>query len=510
MLVAFAILILLIVALVLVVLQWREEEFKFANFLAGGAAILAWVLLLIVHARLPIKLTLQALNLENFFPNSPALLMDNISWAFALSLVGFGGAVVFSNRKRVQLLPAWTLSMIAVGTLAAFSANPITLLYTWTLIDVLMFLGLLYGASDGMQWTEIVNSFTLRLLSLVFIMGAGLIAYRQGVPLTFAAIPPSASPYLIAAAVLHLGIWLPSSSFEHIREFEPVLRITPAATSLMLIARTAEAGLPPSLQSTFLYFIIGAALWGGLAWAFSNTAQTSLRPWILGMGALSIGAALLGYPHASLAWAMALFLGSLPFLVPWSTSVSVLSLLCFLGLTALPFSPTWAGSKIYHAGGWGLLLGVAQGLLAGGYLKLTLERHKTRVQLESWEILPPLLGLALLPVTQVVVSLLGGGMAWDAALGSGAWGVSLLAWGVVASVMVWNHFSISIPEPFTRGLSTLGLIPRLIWQALKILYGFFGRFLNILTAVFEGEGGVIWTLLGAFLLITILASLRGG
>lgn len=165
---------------------------------------------------------------------------------------------------------------------------------------------------------------------------------------------------------------------------------------------------------------------------------------------------------------------------------------------------------MYTAGGWGALLGVAQGLLAGGYLKIVLDRHKTRVKLETWEILPSVFGIAILPVTQVVAVAFLGGLSWNLALGMEGWWWGLLALGVAAGVLAWNHLSVPVPESLTKGVSVLGRIPRLIRQALRILYDFISRLSNILTAVLEGEGGVMWTLLGILLVITILASLRGG
>ena len=512
MLVTFAVLILLIVSLVLVALHGWKEDFRFTNLLAGGAAILAWLLLFFSYSQLPIKFTLHQWGLENFFPDPPAFLIDRTSWAFAISQVGFGGAVAISNQKHIRLLPVWTLGLTAAGVLVSFSANTITLLYSWTLIDVLVFLCLLQGTNNRMQLEQIVNSFAVRLVGLVFIVGAGFTAYQQGVPLTFDAIPPSVNIYLILAAVLRLCIWLPSGSLEHIQGFETILRVIPAATSLTLIARIAKVGLPAHLRPIFLYFLIVAALLAGFTWALASIKKTPLQIWIWGMGALSVGVAVFGYPRASLAWGIAaLLLGSLPFLASdWSMPMSILGALCFIGFTALPFTPTWAGVKIYSIGGWGVLFGVAHGLLAGGYLRIVLERHKTRSKHGSWEILPSVSGIAILPITQIMVSLFLGELSMSSALEMRwLWG-SLIALSVVAGVMVWNHFSVSIPESFTKGISAFGSIPRLIRQALMYFFNFLHRFFYILTEVFEGEGGVMWTLLGALLVVSILASMRGG
>ncbi|MBS1250163.1 MAG: hypothetical protein MAG431_01753 [Chloroflexi bacterium] len=506
-----AILALLSTSLALLILQWRMEEFKFAIFLAGGAAVLAWVLLLLARTHLPIELVMPRRGAENLFSAPLTLYIDATSWAIALSLIGFGAGVLLNYREQSQLFSMLTLSMTAMGVLASFSANPITLLYSWTLIDVLIFLSLLHGANERVRWAGIMNAFIIRILSLAFVIVASLVAQRQGDALTFAAIPSSVNAYLIVAAVLHLGIWLPRNSFERLPGLESVLRVVPTGTGLALIVRTAEAGFPPSFQLIFFYFVIGIALLSGLVWAMSGARQVSPRAWMVGMGALSAGAALMGYPNASLVWAMALFLGSVPlFVAQWSTPISVLSLLCFLGLTALPFTPLWPGAEVYNAGGWGILLGGSHGLLAGGYLKIILARHKSRLKFAFWEIWPAILGLVILFITPVIVSLGIGRLSGRSVMESSPWLGSLLAAGTVAGVMVVKQLSPSVPEPMLTVLSPLGQLPRLVTQVLNILYDLLSRLINFLTEVFEGEGGVIWTLVGAFFLITILASLRGG
>lgn len=65
-------------------------------------------------------------------------------------------------------------------------------------------------------------------------------------------------------------------------------------------------------------------------------------------------------------------------------------------------------------------------------------------------------------------------------------------------------------EPILNAFSFLNEAPSFLTQVVKIFYGLLSRIIHFLSDVFEGEGGVIWTLVGAFLLITILASLGGG
>ncbi|MEA2008112.1 MAG: hypothetical protein U9O54_03245 [Chloroflexota bacterium] len=512
MLAVFAVLILLITAVVLAALQWQKEQVKFAKIIAGGAAFLAWGLLFISRSHLPVEFLLQKWTPETFFPNPPFFYIDQTTWVFAISIVGLGIAAVFSSREQMRIFIPWTLGLTGVGVLAVYSANPLTLLYLWTLIDVLTLLFLLSTASGEYLREQIIGPFAIRFLGSIFLAGASIIEDGLGLPLTFTAISASASTYILVAAVLRLGIWMPPRCSQQAQSTDFIIRAIPAATSLILIVRTAKVGLQPPPQPIFLYFMVAVALLGGLLWILSPNERPNLRAWIFGMASLSIVAALLGHPHASQAWSVALLLlGSLLFLAPnWSTPISVLGGLSFLGLTALPFTPTWAGSKIYFTGGWGILLGLAHGFLAGGYLKIVLARHKNRTQLEFWRDISVLLGLMAGPVTTVMVSLFLGGVSNNWALANGEWWGGTLALGVVAALIAWSYFSISIPEPISVAFSMLEKLPRVFRQIFEILYKSLGRLLSLFTEIFEGEGGVIWALLGAFLLITILASWGGG
>ncbi len=511
MLAILAVLILLIAAIVLAALQWRQEQVKFINTIAGGAAFLTCILLFISRSHLPIEFLLQKWTPESLFPNPPALYIDQITWVFAVSMIVLGIAAIFSNREQTQIFIPWVLGLTGVGVLAVYSANPLTLLYLWTLIDILILLFLLSTAS-GEYPKEIIIPFAIRILGSAFLVGASLIEDSLGSPLIFITTSAPASNYIIIAAILRLGIWIPLRRSQQGQSADFILRAIPAATSLMLIVRMSKVSLQPLQQPIFLHLMIVAAVFGGLLWILSPNERPNLRAWIFGMGSLSVAAALLGYPHASQSWSIALLLlGSLLFLAPtWSTPITVLSGLCFLGLTALPFTPTWIGSKIYFTGSWGTLLALAHGLLTGGYLKIVLARHKNRTQFEFWRDISMLIGLMAGPVTTVMVSLLFDGVSNNWALANGEWWGGAIALSVSATLIAWNYSTISIPAPISTAFSALEKLPRVFYQIFDVLYKFLERLLNLLTEIFEGEGGVIWALVGAFLLITILASWGGG
>ena len=513
MLLVFLIILLpLVISHILIILQWGDKEFKYAIYLSSGGMVLGWVILLFVRPQLPIRFALPSLGKEVFFPNPPAFLIDQIAWVFAISLFSFGTAVILIDSKHVRRLPAWVMGLLVVGLLTIFSANPFTLSYSWVFFDVLILLCVIFEGSEDMSWTRIVNAFAMRFLGIFLVVVASLLAYRQGLILEFDSIFPFVAPYLIVAGSLRLGIWLPSSVFKDDSKFEFLLRMFSSVTSLLLIVRTANVNVFPAFQPIFLIVFMSTSLIAGIRWAFSNHQRGILQGWIVGMSSLAIVFAILGYPRTSFVWGFTTFLmGSFPFLA-YSGSIPylVFGLLSFLGLVALPFMPLWFGAGVVVSMGWGLFIGINHGLLAGGYLKLISKKYKIRSELSFGELLPSFMGLVFLLITQVVALSLVSGYIWDLSSRMTNWWMNIISIAVILGVIAWDRFSLSVPEFVSKGFSVFHTIPRFLNHLLKILYTFFNRLLTVMTDVFEGEGGLIWSLLGAFLLITLLASLRGG
>lgn len=512
MLAILAVLTLLITAIVLAMLQRRQERVKFAGIIAGGVAFLAWILLFFSRSYLPVEFILQKWAPETLFQNPPAFYIDKTSWVFAISLLALGIETVFSRQGQKRFYLPWILGYTGVGMLAIFAANPLTLLYLWTLLDTLTLLFLLTAPKEAYPRSQVVGAYATRFLGSIFLAGASIVEDSLTLPLTFTAISAPTNTYLLIAAVLRLGIWMPGRQGEKGKGENFLLRAVLAATSLHIVARTANVGVLISQRAIFLSFAIAAALFGGIVWLFSSEKEPNLRAWFFGMGALSITAAILGYPAASIAWSVAfLLLGSLLFLAPhWSNPLTLLGALSFLGLTALPFTPTWVGSKIYFARGWGVLLGLAHGFLSGGYLKIIHVRNRNRAKHETWWDIFVLLGLIVGPVTTIVASFFIGGGTKNWALANGEWWGGAFAFGVVAALMGLRYANLSIPKPITTAFFALGGLPRVFRKLANTVYRALSDLIDLLTKIFEGEGGLIWTFIGAVFLIVILASTAGG
>jgi hypothetical protein len=313
------------------------------------------------------------------------------------------------------------------------------------------------------------------------------------------------------------------------------LRLVPAAASLVLLVRTASTGVPEAAKLYLLALVGLSALYGAFHW-FSAADELSGRPfWILGMAAFAVGSAVCGVPYASLAWGLAcIFSGALLFLFSARPhKLLFLPLLGLLGFVGLPFTPTWGGMQLYTSLSIIWLIPIfmlAHALLVAGYIRHAIRPEPMPERSQRWIWLLYPLGLALFAVMQMVLY---AGFAWfwqfsHQAGESNIWismhdysNLPLLTWfsGAIAlglaALILWIKYQRQpwvLPVPrLPGGLVAFGqklFSSRWFYDILGIAMRLSVRFVRQLTAVLEGEGGILWVLVLLALLVALL--LRGG
>lgn len=526
-------LVLLLAALILIVVRLARPRFAYFWLVAAFGSAAAWPLVLLARLRLPATLPLMTWRPVELFPSSPALLVDPVSWPYALALATLCLAVILTDVARAAEADwsAWAgcMALTALGLVAVLAGNPLTLALAWAAIDLVELVILLAQILQSEVRERIVVAFSIRVIGLMLLVWASVAARSTGAELTFANIPVQVSAYLLLAGGLRLGV-LPLH-LPFLREMPlrrglgTLVRLTPAASSLMLLGRTASAGAPEPLAGLLLGLAALAALYGAAAWATAENELEGRQYWILGMGALSFGAAVRAQPAASVAWGLALLLcGGLLFLLSARHRyLLALAGLGLLGFSALPYTPAWQGVRLYAspAGLAAVIFLLAQALLLAGYLShvLRVEQPLSGVERWVWVIYP--LGLALNPLALFVV-------AWWSPLGlaralgvarsfgetqelpslSASW-PSFAALILVGVLIVWDRIGPRPPALVGKILGRLfsfGWLYRFLWW----VYHSIRRAVAFVNLILEGEGGILWTLLLLTLLLSLLAQQRSG
>lgn len=558
-----AILLLLVAPGIMVLIHLWQPRFALTWLIAIAAALGAWLIILVQQTEIPFLITLVEWNPQQFFQESPALLIDKVSWPFALAVTTLTLTALLSDlvgasttqtslessdrisgehiNSTEKLSPkqfhtsdwwSWTVSLALAGfgLLAILSANLLTVLLAWSALDLVEIIIWLSQARNNVESNQVVISFSGRLAGIVGLLWAGIVAKSTGLSLSFDTLTPQIGSYLVIAAGLRLGV-LPGNvtqihELARRRGLSSLMRLTPAAASLVLLGR-AFFGADPSLTPTILVIIGLAAVYGGLVWLNAVDERQGQSSWVLGMSALALGSAALGQPAAGSAWGLALLLpGGLLFLTgarhPRLLPLHIISL---VSMFSLPFTPTWQGVRLYSppTSPIMLLFIIAHALLLTGYLRHMLRMVPTLSGAERWLWFFYPIGLALPPGMYFWISW------WSRPGAPGSWGAQPL-WiesipGLVSVALfvlfcwlfilgrrslraVWSVFRYTA-RPAThetpsyldklQDIFSLNWLYRLVWAT----YLTIRRLVSLISRVIEGQGGILW----ALLLLTLLLSL---
>jgi hypothetical protein len=403
----------------------------------------------------------------------------------------------------------------------------------WAALDILEIFILLVQVRESKVHVQSLASFAARVGGLGLLLWADISAGPSGNLLSFSsetsatALPTRLSLFLLIAAGLRLGVLplhLPYLQEPPLRRgLGTSLRLVPAAASLVLLTRTAYAGVPASWAPYLLALVGLSALYGAIQWVSAPDELNGRPYWVLGMTSFAVASAVCGVPAACLAWGLAcIFSGGLLFLFSARhRNLLPLPLFGLFGFLGLPFTPAWGGMQLYASRSLVYFLPVfvlAHALLVFGYIlhSLRVEPMPERSQRWVWVLYP--IGLVLFPLVQFA-------WLWQIMHWSGdlrLHGLSLdytrlplLTWlgGVMALglavLLWWMRYRIRLHLP--RRLVSFGqklFSLRWFYNLLAIFLRLGVRLVKLLTGVLEGEGGILWVLVLLALLVVLL--LRGG
>ncbi len=517
-----AIAILFLVSMILVVLDRLEVRIGYAWFLAVGAGFVAWILVTASFRAEPQSFPLLHWEPSALSIGSPELILDGVSWPYAVAITALLLSVLLTDVARVQEIHAgsWAsgLALSGAGILVVAAANPLTLLLGWALIDLSETIILMRAVTNSQQRERVVITFFVRVFGLLLVVAAILRMIAADHVLGFDPIPLSGAGYLLVAAGLRLGVFPPHPPFfqesPSRRGLATLVRLVPVAASLALLNRVASTGVASVWKLPLMITIVWAMVYGVFSWATAPNELDGRPFWILGLSAFSVAAAVQAQPIASQAWGVAMiFTGGVLFLYSArSPKIIALPMVGLLGISALPFTPAWRGAAIFSGvhpliSGF-FILGLA--FLLGGYIRHMVRVDPSSEELERWSWLVYPIGLAILPISHWYAAWTGGNLA----LPDGGTDMARWAGGGLAAILaglVW------ISRRRLEGLGSRALDPvnkafSLTWfyRALWWLYRTTSRLILYLARILEGEGGVLWSILIIILLVLIITQSGGG
>ena len=509
------VIILILAAATLLTVRMIRPVFRFPWLIAVGGATLAFIGVFLWHIHLPLTFSMTPWELHTISSYSPSWRVDAISWTYALSLSALAAAVIWTSVVRLESDPipwAGTLLISALGILAVTADNPLTLILSWSAIDLAELIVMLRPTSESEQTRSVAIAFAARLAGTLLVLWAILESQAGGTALSFDTIPPKVGIYLLVAVGLRLGVLplhLPYKQENILRRgFGTTLRLVSAAASLSLLARIPSASFASSVTPYLLILAAIASIYAGWLWLRASDEILGRPFWVVGVASLSVAASLRGNPTGSIAWGLILILdGSMLFLFSArQRSVLWLPLLALWGMSALPFSLAASTWQTGDNGAWFFLIPfiLAQSFLMAGFIRHAIHPGETSLESqERWtKVLYPT-GLLLLAGTSTLLGVWG----WSGARTFGIWWVSLAA---LILAVIFSTLGVTVLTrlaPDSTPNRWIGLF-RLNWlyRLVTALFSFIRRITETLTATLEGDTGLLWSLLLLALIISVLTS----
>jgi hypothetical protein len=505
----------LLTALTLVILRFARPGFKYPWMVAIGGATLAFASVLAWQIDFPKSFSLPPWQPSTVFRYSPIWLADGTSWPYALALAALAAAVIWTSVVRLENEPlswAGTLLLCSLGILAVTAGNPLTLVLTWSALDLAELITMLRSTEGEAQNQSVAIALATRLGGTGLVLVASTIHSTSGGSLDFRLTPGSVGIYLLMAAGLRLGVLplhLPYRKENVLRRgLGTTLRLVSAAASLSLLARIPPSALESRLPPYLLILAAITALYAGWMWLRASDEVIGRPFWVLGLASLAVAASLRGNPAGSTGWGTALVLsGGLLFLFSArQRSILWIMLAGLWGASALPFSLTAAGWSGVGASSWALMLPfpVAQALLLAGFVRHTLHPGETSLESqEKWvQVIYPT-GLLVMGGTIVLLGLWG----WPGALVTGPWLTGAIAVLLAAVFVVLASRLLVRLTPGSDSAQWVRIF-RLGWlyALLAAVFRWLGWLADLITRTLEGEGGLLWSFLLLVLIISVLST----
>jgi hypothetical protein len=273
---------------------------------------------------------------------------------------------------------------------------------------------------------------------------------------------------------------------------------------LVLITRAAQVFHANQLTPIL---ILGISIVVFLLYQASALFHPSEKNWRIGGLALLLGGFVFAAPESVLIWGV-IFLLTGTLLIRDFEAKRALSLALILGgiaILPLPYFPAWAG-LVSFIGIPGLFFSIPAGIVLGKTLNRNI-RALRNFELDAEQLSPVLLtGYAVILISLFSITVQAGLRSKNLALSAAP--ISVWIAGVVfaASAILWDRIPkivLSRLEKTTTRIKEFGAAAAGAFPELA------GRAVYLVSRVFEGEGGLIWTLLVGFLILTLI-SLRGG
>jgi len=525
---------LLLTGLGILLLTQFRPSIGYSWLIAAVGSLLTVASVIFLRWQMPLQVVLEQWRPFPTLSTPPHLQMDASVWpyVFGLALLALAFILTDSARLETEARPLnWAagLAITGLGILAVMSANPLTLVLTWTAVDLVELLMVMSTPSGRRMGVQTVTVFAVRVAGTALALVSILVARSLGTPYELTPIPSQLAIFLLLSVGLRLGV-LPLN-IPYTREVYAwrglgnLMRMVGPASGLAVLGRMPEQVVPVAWEGVFTAFTILAIGYGAVMWAAQSDELNGRPYWFITLSAMAVACVVNGQSASSIAWGTTLmFTGSMLFLYSARRrEILFIPILGLLGMFGLPYTPS--------ASGWSGLVGrsftplvvvyiLAGLILAWGYWRHMMRPREELYRMERWVHTVYPTGLMFLVMGHWLVGVFG----WPGSFTVGVWWTSaaLFLLTALGLVLYYTFRGRLAARQAAGGGETVGIhwigvlahragrslnaIFRLNWVYRSIggIYHVTQWFIQTLTTMFEGDGGILWSLVLLALLISLL------
>ena len=506
-------------AIVLGILRLRGMRMAFLWLMPVILSLACWIIFLVM----PIPSSASLFKIPGLFSLRPdeglSLIIDSSSWGFiylVISLVlGYFLTMVIrlEKEKRTWLWVGWLLlSLTAILSFSAGNLN--TLILAWVLFDLLDFLFTHFILKINEVKASLYEYLPSRVISVLLLIAAGIFLpaeFAQWLPSPLA---PPAYILLFLAGLFRTGL-LPSRSLnqpaiENESSFLLIKRILPVLSGFSLLSF-----LPINFLNNFsriflsIIFLILAIVYALLSIQKQKTFSYFWLNSIICLGCIAVTS---GTPIAMLGWGGVALLGaSIPhFFTHRSKRIRVFALLGVFSLSGIPYSvAAFALAGLTSVSSFLWIIPVLP------IFALLLFLFVDSIQMPNDESLTPeplylavhLIGLFITAFAPFAILIKNAQLA-GSVLNYWWAGITVVFLCLVMMLLKRKvHLKSNVIGKLSPVLIFVDRVLTFQWleRVWQWLSWFLSGFINFLTGLLEGEGGIIWAIVILVLLVSLIS-----
>ena len=480
-------------------LEINLQKYQFWIMVSTG---IVWVISLVTFLLKPAQTVNLTWDVGSPLLPSTVFTLDNITSPLILAINSIlFAAALFQNYSPEQM--AWLSALGGVSNLCLMADTPYTLLLVLSLIELILITNFITSKAGGETTRRKMLAIIARLLISYLVLFATLGSGIQSSEVTFSSFSPEAGPSLIAAGLIAslgwFGFFKKDSTTSSVLMPQIYSELLPSAIGFMLILRGSML-VETNNSGSLAGLVVGVI---ALAVAFTGyLIKEKGMAWTVTIAGIIAGAAIIGSTQEVLVLSLVFLLPGYLLMMDYTNKKEAILFLALasIGIITLPFLPAWSSTLMFGSGIQGYLFAIAYGLAAGGLLSNRL-RDIFDKQLPSGPLgIPLVVGSASIILTQLIFAI-----STTLVLDGLRFGTFPVAsWIPAGMIVIFFMIGNRLPEP---SFPVFEMIPPklegIFETALANSTGFVDQVIVVLTGLFEGDGGLIWALLIAFLIISL-------